>query len=159
MINLLFAVLLSIGSVHICMAQDKSPVTVAVIRQQKFRNTGHHPENNRKVIFRIVNKSNKPVLVYGFKYDGGFDPTGYLIAFDRNKGEWAYPTSSNRPVSWNERASEFKDKHILRPGQSIAFEAEMSQLEVSVRFKRTIYVAYNDGDEPTEIKSDEFILK
>jgi hypothetical protein len=159
MTNILLALLLSSWLIPVYKAQDKPRVGVSIIRQQQFRNTGHHPENNRKVIFRITNNSSKPVIVYGFKYDSGFDPTGYLIVFDPGKSEWVYPTSDNRPVSWNERSNEFKYKYMLRPGRTVTFEAEMSRLEVGGRFKRTVYVAYNDGEDPMEIKSDEFILR
>jgi len=41
-----------------------------------------------------------------------------------------YPTSNNRPVEWNETAKESKETIRLRPGDSIKFTAEMSQLEV-----------------------------
>ena len=157
--TLLLIFLLSFSPASSHTKQDCPSVRVSIVRQQKFRNTGHHPENNRRVIFRMVNESTKPVIVYGFQYGSGFDPTGYLIALDKSNGEWAYPTGNNRPVSWSEKSSEFKDRSILQPGKSMTFDAEMSQLEVGGHFKRTAYVAFSDGDEPCEIRSEEFILK
>jgi len=53
-----------------CSQQNSPSICVSVVSQKKFRNRGHHPENNRRVIFRVVNESNKPVVIYGFKYDG-----------------------------------------------------------------------------------------
>jgi hypothetical protein len=126
---------------------------------QKFRNRGHHPENNRRVIFRLINQSKNPLLIYGFKYDGEFEPTGYLIAFDANRGEWVYPTNDNHPVNWTETAREFKETLVLRPGTSITFTAEMSQLEVGGRFLRTVYIASEKGEDPVEVRSEQFVLK
>ncbi len=151
--------LLCPGSIDGGTVQERPPVQLSVVRLQKFRNTGHHPENNRRVIFRLTNQSKIPVLIYGFKYDGGFEPTGYLITVDRSSGEWLYPTNNNRPVSWSETAKEFKDSLVLRPGESMRFTAEMSQLEVGGRFKRTVYVASQKDEEPMEVRSEEFVLK
>lgn len=156
---LLLTILLSLSPASSCAKQDRSPVRISVVRQQKFRNGGHHPESNRRVTFRMVNGTTKPVIVYGFRYEDGFDPTGYLIVLDKRKGEWTYPTGDNRPVSWNERSGEFKDKYTLLPGKAVTFDAEMSRLEVGEYFKRTVYVAFNDGEEPCEIRSEEFVLK
>ena len=157
--TLLLILLLCFSSAFSCITQDRPPVRISIVRQEKFRNTGHHPENNRRVIFRMVNDATNPVIVYGFRYEGGFDPTGYLIAFERSRGEWSYPTGDNRPISWKERSNEFKGKYILQPGKSITFDAEMSQSEVGGHFKRTVYVAFGDGEEPCEIRSEEFVLK
>jgi|GEM_PF-3419656 len=140
-------------------AQETPPVVISVVRMQKFRNRGHHPENNRRVTFRLSNQSKNTLLVYGFKYDGEFEPTGYLIAFDSDRGEWVYPTSNNRPVEWNETAKESNETIRLRPGDSIKFTAEMSQLEVGGRFKRTVYVAWEKYQKPIEVRSAEFILR
>lgn len=140
-------------------AQETPPVVISAVRMQKFRNRGHHPENNRRVTFRLSNKSKIPLLVHGFKYDGEFEPTGYLLAFDSDRSEWVYPTSKNRPIEWNEMAKESKATIRVRPGDSIKFTAEMSQLEVGRRFKRTVYVAWEKNQEPIEVKSEKFILR
>lgn len=140
-------------------AQERPSVLVSVVRMQKFRNTGHHPENNRRVTFRLVNQSRAPLVVFGFKYDGGFEPTGHVITFDGNRGEWVYPTNDNHPVNWSETAREFKETLVLRPGKSITFAAEMSQLEVGGRFRRTVYIASEKGKEPVEVRSEQFVLK
>lgn len=156
---LLLAILLSFSPVSGCTKQGSSVVGISVVRQQKFRNSGHHPENNHRVTFRMVNKTTSPLVVFGFKYEGGFDPTGYIISFDRVKGEWTYPTHDNRPVSWSERAGEFKQTIILPPNGAITFNAEMSQREVGGHFKRTAYIASGDGEEACEVSSEEFVLQ
>lgn len=156
---LLVMLLLYPGSIDGGTAQERPSARVLVVRMLKFRNTGHHPENNRRVTFRLINQAKTPLLIYGFKYDGEFEPTGYLIAFDANRGEWVYPTNNNRPIEWNETAKEFKETITLRPGGSLKFTAEMSQLEVGGRFKRTVYVASEKDQGPTEVRSEEFVLK
>ncbi len=156
---LLVMFLLYSGSTDCGTAQETPSVELSVVRLEKLRNTGHHPENNRKVTFRLVNQSRTRIVLFGTKYQGGFEPTGYLITFDRSSGEWLYPTNNSRPVSWSETAREFKDKLILRPGESMRFIAEMSQPEVGGRFKRTVYIALEKDKKPLEVRSAEFILK
>src|SRR5215211_1683443 len=118
-----------------CPEQDRPSLRISAVSQRIFRNRGHHPENNRRVVFRMVNESKKPVIVYGFRYEGGFDPTGYLITLDKSTGGWAYPTSDNRAISWSERSREFKSTYVLLPGKSLTFDAEMSVLEAGGYFK------------------------
>ena len=142
-----------------CPKQDLPSLRISVVSQKVFRNRGHHPENNRRVIFRMVNESGKSVIVYGFRYEGGFDPTGYLIALDKSTGEWAYPTGDNRPISWSEQSREFKSTQVLSPGKSLTFDAEMSVLEAGGSFKRTVYASFRRNDEPCEVRSEEFVLK
>lgn len=139
--------------------QEQKAVRISIVRQQVFRNRGHHPENNRRVTFRMINETSKPIIVFGFKDDMGFDPTGYLIVLDSSKGEWSYPTGDNLPVRWSERSDLDKGEYVLRPGEAINFIAEMSKFEVGKHFKRTAYVSFNSDREPSEIKSEEFILK
>jgi hypothetical protein len=142
-----------------CPKQDLPSLRISVVSQRVFRNRGHHPENNRRVVFRMVNESRKPVIIYGFRYQGGFDPTGYLIALDKSTGEWAYPTGDNCPIGWNEESREFKSTYVLLPGKSLNFDAEMSVLETGEQFKRTVYASFSRNDEPCEVQSEEFALK
>ena len=141
------------------LKQDLPSLRISAVSQKVFRNRGHHPENNRRVIFRMVNESKKPVIIYGFRYEDGFDPTGYLIAQDKSTGGWAYPTGDNRPISWSERSKEFKSRFILPSGKSLTFDAEMSALEAGGRFKRTVYASYDENNEPCEVQSEAFILR
>lgn len=156
----LFLILLSLfnhGSVE--RQQDDSTIRIFVVSQHKFKNRGHHPLHNRRVTFKMVNDSNHRLIVYGRRFDDGFEPTGYIISFDQTTREWSYPNPSNSPITWSERSDGEKEKHVLSPGASITFEAEMSELEVGMRFKRTVYVSLKEGQEPTEIRGEEFVLK
>ena len=159
-ISLLLGVLiLYSGFIVGSVAQENLPIVISVVKIQTVRNRGHHPENNRRVTFRLSNQSKDTLLVYGFKFDGEFDPTGYLISFDSGRGEWVYPTSNNQPVEWNATAKESKETIRVRPGDSIKFTAEMTQQEVGRRFKRTVYVSWEKNQEPIEVRSEDFILR
>lgn len=118
-----------------------------------------HPENNRRVIFRVVNKSNRPVVIYGFKYDGEFAPTGYMMALNKDKNSVEYPNPANVPTKWSDASSMMKDKRVLKPGESINIVAELSEFEVGLHFRRTVYAAYKENDNPCEISGEEFVLK
>jgi hypothetical protein len=52
-----------------------------------------------------------------------------------------------------------KDKRILKLGESINIDAEMSQFEGGPHFRRTVYVSYEVNEEPCEVRGDEFVLK
>ena len=45
-------------------------IHLQVVRQGRFVNRGHHPENDRRVTFRLTNNGSGTVIVYGAKYDG-----------------------------------------------------------------------------------------
>ena len=139
--------------------QPVQAVTISVVAQKQFRNRGHHPENNRRVIFRLANTSSVPVIIYGFEFANGFDPTGYLMALNETSGGWEYPNSQNRPTAWTEVAPEFKSQRILRPGESVTFVSELSHFEVGTHFRRTVYVAHDKSDVPFEVRGTEFVLK
>lgn len=157
--SLLFVFLCLFNQGTVDHRQDHQSVRIFVVSQTNFKNRGHHPLHNRRVIFKMVNESNQAATVYGTKFDDGFEPAGYIISLDENTGQWAYPNPSNSPISWNERSDADREKLTLLPGESITLEAEMSQLEVGMRFKRTAYVSFRGGEEPHEIRGEEFVLK
>jgi hypothetical protein len=144
---------------HFCFVEgSEDNIRILVVKQQVVRNRGHHPENNRRVVFRLTNKTNRPVIIYGIKYDGAFDPIGYLIEFSKDKNEWVYPNGETSEPSFGNVSSIEKEKYILKSGGAIQFTAEMSFIQAGRRFKRTVYVAFKDGESPREVRSDEFIL-
>jgi hypothetical protein len=156
----LLLVLLILFNCHTCYAVVGGiDVRILVIKQQAFRNRGHHPENNRRVVFRLVNKTSKPVIVYGIKYDDSFDPAGYLVEFSESKNEWVYPNGETSEPSFSGVSSIEKEKYTMKAGRAIEFTAEMSSIQSGKRFRRTAYVVFNDGEPPMEIKSDTFILR
>ena len=155
----LLALFLLFNQSFSCPQQELPAVRVHVVSQTVFENRGHYPMNNRRVVFRLVNESSKPVIVYGFKYDEEFDPTGYMMSMYKENGEWKYPNTSNRPTAWGDVSPEFKSKRALKPGKAITFIAEMSAFEVGSRFRRTAYVSYNKKDIPCEVRGEDFVLK
>jgi len=157
--SLLFVFLCLFNQAAIDRKQDQPSVRIFVVSQQKFKNRGHHPENNRRVIFKMINESNKPVIVYGLSFEGEFEPTGYIMDFDKSTGKWLYPTPDNRPITWNDISDLEKEKYILQPGKAIKFEAEMSLAEVGKHFRRIVFVSFREREEPREIRGEEFVLK
>jgi hypothetical protein len=150
----LFFTLLSLPSLF--LAQEEV-IHLHVVSQEMFANRGHHPENNRRVTFRLTNTGSKTVIVYGAKYDGEFFPIGYLIQFD--KGVWQYPTGDVNDPGLNGFSKAQKEPYSLQPGKSLTFTAEMSKLEVGRKFKRTVYIFDKERDVPRELRSKTFVLK
>lgn len=157
--SLLLILSIILGQGPIDHAQDQPSIRIFVFKQQKFKNRGHHPENNRRVTFEMVNESSRPVIVYGFQGQEEFDPIGYIIELDKTTGNWVYPNPDNAPMPWNARSDLDKSKYILLPNKSIRFLAEMSLVEVGRHFKMTAYVSFREGEEPIEIRGEEFVLK
>jgi hypothetical protein len=122
-------------------------------------NQGHHPENNRRVRFQLINKSKTPIIVYGFKDGADFDPTGYLLEFNKKTSRWEYPNPDDKPAEWDEVSIGFKSKVTLRPNESIKFLAEMSSLEVGSRFRCTIYISSDENGKHCEVQGTPFVLR
>ena len=140
-------------------AKHSEGFRISVVRQQKFRNKGHHPEINRRVIFRLCNKSGSPVIVYGTRDEKSLDPSGYLIEFDPKTRKWLYPTGSTTDPGFDSLPTFDKDKRDLGAGRCLEFFSEISEFQVGLHFKRSLYISVKDGDPPQEIRSPEFVLK
>lgn len=151
----LFFSLFSLSSFF--LAQEEVLIHLQVVSQERFVNQGHHPENNRRVTFRLTNAGSKPVIVYGARYDGEFFPIGYLVQFDN--GEWQYPTGDVSDPGLSGFPKAQKEIYSLQPGKSLTFTAEMSKLEVGRKFKRTVYVSHKESDAPREVRSKTFVLR
>jgi hypothetical protein len=128
-----------------------------VVSQERFVNQGHHPENNRRVTFRLTNRGSRAVIIYGDKDDGEFFPIGYLIQFD--KGIWQYPTGDIDDPGLSGFPNALKEAYSLQPGKSLTFTAEMSKWEVGRKFKRTVYISDKEWDAPRELRSKAFVLR
>jgi hypothetical protein len=142
-----------------CPVSTSTSVHITVLSQERFVNQGHHPENNRRVRFKLINRSRMPIIVYGFKDGDDFDPTGYLMILNKETARWEYPNPDNKPAEWDEVSSDFKSKVTLRPNESIKFLAEMSGLEVGSQFRRTIYVSRNENGKLCEVRGTPFVLR
>jgi hypothetical protein len=157
--SLLIAALCLLNPVTFEGKQERPSVRVFVVSQHRFNNRGHHPWNNRRVVFKLVNDGDRPVTVYGTKFDYGFEPTGYMISLNRDTGNWEYPNPDNTPISWGDRSDGEKQTKVLLPGEWVTFVAEMSRFELGMHLKRTVYLSVKEGEQPLEIRGDEFVLK
>src|SRR5262245_18186133 len=109
-----------------------------------------------RVIYRLLDKSDHAIHVFGLSSDELFVPTGYVVRFDPKTQKWLYPTGDNKPIPWKDRSILDKSAMIIEPGKSIEFDACHSTRETKVIFARTIYVACDPKMEPREITSDKY---
>lgn len=138
-------------------------VRLSVIRQEECQKCALFisetpPVDGYRVVLRLVNESAKPVIVYGFKYEDEFQPTGYLLRQSTDTCKWKYPNGDETTLAWNEEAPEFKSKYLLAAGKSLEIAATFNRFELGHRYKRTAFVASESGQEPCEIASEEFLL-
>jgi hypothetical protein len=160
--NVLLATALALSGVQSPIGsqmRDSPNVVISVIHQQKFRNSGHHPWNNRRVTFRLTNRSDTPAIVYGLKVNSGFYPAGYMLEREISGGKWRYPTGGTSDPGLQAIPELERDRYTLAPGMTIDFQAEMSFTEVGRHFKRTAYITLSGTEVSNEIASKEFVLK
>ena len=160
--NALLAIVLALSGVEspiTSQTPDSANVVISMVHQQKFRNSGHHPWNNRRVTFRLTNRSNKAAIVYGFKVDSAFYPAGYMLERETTGDKWRYPTGETSDPGFQSIPEPERDRYTLRAGMTMDFQAEMSFLEVGRHFRRTVYITLDEGELPHEVASEEFVLK
>ena len=139
--------------------QDGRAFKFSIVRQHVFRNKGHHPEINRRVVFQLCNLSGDTLVLYGLKDQEIFDPSGYLIEWNPEKKKWVYPSGNLTSPGFDNLPSYNKDKEALDAGKCLRFVSEISKFQVGLRFRRTVYVSIKKVDQPQEIISPIFVLK
>jgi hypothetical protein len=151
-----FALIISLLPAH---TQRTENIDLSVIRQEKYKGCGSDFIGaDMRVIYRLVNYTNRSIYVYGFSSDDLFLPAGYVIKFDQKTHEWQYPTGDNKPISWTDRSSMDKSTRRIEPGKSIEFGACHSTRETNNTFARTIYVSHDPEAEPGELISNPYII-
>ena len=161
--KLLILSLLLLAPLMRASAADCPNVRLSVIRQEKCQQcamliSGTPLTDGERVVLRLVNSTAKPVVVYGFKFEDDFNPTGYLLEQSKDTCRWKYPNGDETTFAWNERSPESKREYLLAVGRSLEIEATFNKLELGSRYKRTVFVASGNGKEPCEIASEEIIL-
>ena len=120
-------------------SQCDGDVRLRVIRQEKYNGCGSDFIGaDMRVIYRLLNKSDHAIYVFGLSSDELFDPTGYVVRFDPKTQKWLYPTGDNKPIPWKDRSILDKSAKIIEPGKSIEFDACHSTRETKVIFARIV---------------------
>ena len=130
----------------------------SAIMQRKVK-PSHNPFADRQITFRVTNRSNKPMLLPGFKSKFGYFPLGYLIRLDRDKNQWVNPEGNSSHRRFKEVEQEAPDVYVLQPGKSMTFTDVAERFYIGYRFKRGIYISFSRDDEPQLVTSEEFILR
>lgn len=119
--------------------------------------TNDVPAGDRRIIFKIMNRSEKEIVVYGLAYDSTFQPAGFLIPFDDNKEDWNEPPREREAGERNSLLQ--KDQRVLQPGESFEFSALLSSTtDMDKKFKRTVYYSLNAGNFQPRLVDVEFSL-
>jgi hypothetical protein len=135
----------------------KEGVQIKAIRQERYNGCGKDFIGaDMRVVFRLTNKANHPIYVFGFRSEDFFMPTGYVLKLNRKSKEWQYPTGDNKPVSWTERGDMDKSMVKLEPGEFIEFDACYSFMEKGETFGRSVYIACPPSEAPIELISEEY---
>lgn len=133
---------------------------LSVVEQRKVLNESEIPGADRRILFRIVNNTDKPVIIPGSKTSHGFFPTGYLVRFDKKKKKWVTPSGNSSQLVFSEVAESQADRHVLAPGKSLKFYDTAQSLYVGNHFQKVVYVFWEKQEsDPQIIKSEAFVLR
>ncbi|HKR13268.1 MAG TPA: hypothetical protein VJT15_14495 [Pyrinomonadaceae bacterium] len=119
---------------------------------------------SRQITFRVKNRSDKTIYIYGVEGDG-YNPYGYLIRLDREKNQWLDSQGSASHPPYKEYMTPVRqhfyglEVYVLPPGRSIKFKDWAEETYLGSRFKRFIYASLSRDEEPQMITSEEFILR
>lgn len=134
--------------------------TFKVIRQEVIQPTTSLAD--RRLIFEIKNTSDEPIWLYGSRTEDKMLPFRYLLSYDEVSNQWRYPTADGKALEWNRESSIYKQSQLLRSGESIEFWMLMSTFpseEGGKRLKIAARAGCNVNEEPSEIRSSEFVVK
>jgi hypothetical protein len=143
-------------------AAKLSAVDFSAVKQGKVEiDQGCFDFYSRQITFRVKNRSDKTLYIYGSKTKGYY-PLGYLIELDREKNQWLNPEYNISPRPYKEfmaQALYVPDVYALRPGRSMKFKDFEPKLYIGRSLKRLIYISLSRDEEPQLIMSEEFILR
>lgn len=147
----------------ITLASDCPNARLSVVGQEKCKKCAMLISeaplvDGYRVKLRLVNESTKPIVVYGFKYESGFYPSGYILKQSQDTCKWEYPNGDETAMAWNEMSPEEKSEYLLAAGKSLEIEATFNRFEFGRPLKRTVFVASESGKEPCEIATEEFVV-
>ena len=112
---------------------------------------------DRKVTFKLLNTSQKDIMIFGRNIEEGFNPTRYLLRLNKGQNKWEYPTPSGEPVKWNKVSSESKKVKILKPGEFITFTSYYSsEADCGQFFKVSVQIKIGKSKKTLELLSEQF---
>ena len=146
-------------------AAKMSAVDFSAVKQGPIKDPGCIPLFSRQITFRVKNRSDKALYIYGLEANGYY-PLGTLIRLDREKDQWVDSEggTSQRPYSEirgfiYKRIGGHIDVYALPPGRSMTFNNLASDAYIGSRVKRVIYVSFGRDEEPRLVTSEEFTLR
>ena len=143
-----------------------SAVDFSAVKQAKVEwDQGCFDFYSRQITFRVKNRSDKTLYLYGLGTDGSY-PLGSLIRLDREKDQWldSEGNTSRPPYSVirgfiYKRVGGHIDVYALPPGRAMTFNNLANETYLGSRVKRVIYISFSHDEEPRMVASEEFILR
>ena len=143
-----------------------SAVDFSAVKQGKVEmDQGCFDFYSRQITFRVKNRSDKTIYIYGLEADGYY-PLGSLIRLDGEKDQWLDPEGNTSHLTHSDirrfiykRAGGHIDVYALPPGRSIKFNDLAKKTFLGSRVKRVIYISLSQNEEPRMVTSEEFILR
>jgi hypothetical protein len=146
-------------------AAKLSAVDFSAVKQGPIKDPGCIPLFSREMTFRVKNRSDKTLYIYG-QESIGYYPFGSLIRLDPEKNQWLdsqgnipyRPYSDIRGYISKEIGWQI-DVYVLPPGSSMTFREVAEEMYLDSRVKRGIYISFSPDEEPQMMMSEEFTLR
>jgi hypothetical protein len=142
-----------------------SEVDFSTVKQGPIKDPGCIPLFSRQITFRIKNRSDKTLYVYGWKTGGDY-PVGSLIRLDQEKNQWVDSEGNISHLPYSDIRGYIDrvmgghvDVHVLPPGRSMKFSDLAKDTYLGSRVRRVIYISFSRDEEPQMFMSEEFTLR
>ena len=160
MINIVILLFLSSFQLTANSGENPRQVRLSIVGQKTVQNESEIPWADRRIMFRIVNSTEKLVILPGSQTGDGFFPTGYLVRFDGKRKDWLTPSGSRSKLAFRSIANTQGDRVMLKPGESLEFYDMAESLYSGDRFRKLVYVFLgSENGDPQVVQSETFILK
>ena len=160
MINVVILLLLSSFQLTANSGESTRQVRLSIVGQKTVKNESEIPWADRRIMFRIINSTEKSVILPGSQTGDGFFPTGYLVRFDRKRKDWLTPSGSRSKLAFRSVANTQADRYMLKPGESLEFYDMAESIYAGDRFRKLVYVFLGtENGDPQVVQSETFVLK
>lgn len=143
-------------------SQQKASLDVILIKQKDVKSSSPHIVGKRKSItFRVINKSDSPVIIYGENDDeDGFIPSTDILRFNYLQNKWLFSDGKELPPNLeNDFSPEERETYTLMPKESVKFEKWFLFTCKEFRYKAAIFFKNDKENQLSYTLSEEIFLK
>lgn len=162
----IFTIVISLFLSVTAFGQSAQPVEISIVKAGEC----HFVKNSgvgvavvgtiKDVVFRVTNKSNNPVIIYGEMNDeDGFKVGRATLKFDKKKQKWLYSRTEETPPKVDHVIDIDKYEFVLNPNQSIGFKQGFWCFCSEEQYKVAVFLKSEKGEDAEIAFSNELTTK